>query len=147
MPTSRPALYSWLVGWAAILLAPVAAGCGDGIQRHPVAGTVLVDGKPLRGKAGSVLYKPDASKGNNNPHEAGGTIDDEGGYTLFTKGQKGAPPGWYKVLVFASEKGADRENVRQPFHARFGNEKATTLAIQVVANPAPDRYDLNLTKK
>src|SRR5262245_43695839 len=91
-----------------ILLALLAAGCGDDIERTPVPVRVLVDGQPLRGKAGSVLFKPDLSRGPASSHEAAGTIDEEGGYVLFTEGKKGASPGWYKVVVFATEKGADR---------------------------------------
>ena len=143
-PCSRPP-----ARWAPVLLVIfAAAGCGDdGLERLPVAGKVLVDGQPLRGKAGSVLFKPDASKGNSHAHEVAGTITDEGGYELYTKGKKGAPAGWYKVVVFAAEKGADRDNVRQPFHARYNSEKTTPLAVEVVAGPAPDQYDLKLKKK
>jgi hypothetical protein len=134
---------------ATFLLGLGAAGCGDDVgTRYPVAGRVLVDGQPLRGKAGSVLFKPDPSKGNTGPHEAAATIDEEGGYTLFTQGKKGAPPGWYKVVVYVTEKGADRE-AKPPrvFHPRYSSEKTTTLAAEIVANPASGQYDLKLTKK
>jgi len=48
-----------------------------------------------------VLFQPDASKGNHSPFEPAGTIDEEGTYTLLTKDKKGAPPGWYKIVVTA----------------------------------------------
>jgi hypothetical protein len=135
-------------GIVVLLLALVAAGCGDGVgQRYPVEGKVLVDNKPLRGKSGSVLFKPDASKGNTSTVDAGGSINDEGGYSLITKGKPGAPVGWYKVVVFANEKGADRDVVRPLFHTRFTKEAETTLSVEVVTEPTADRYDLKLSRQ
>ena len=46
-------------------------------------------------------FKPDRSKGNQTPFEPVGVVDEQGIYTVTTKGKDGAPPGWYKVLVSA----------------------------------------------
>src|SRR4051812_40534827 len=76
----------------------VAAGCADGEKLAPVAGKVTVDGKPLT--SGSVSFRPDASQGNSSQHQPTGTIDAEGNYELFVPpAKKGAPLGWYKVVV------------------------------------------------
>ena len=47
---------------AVVLAALAAAGCGG--SRYPVEGRVLLNGQPLKGKAGAVALRPDASKGN-----------------------------------------------------------------------------------
>src|SRR4051794_919497 len=104
-PQTRPApsLRSWAgrcllaLGGAALLWA--AGGCGPpGEKFYPVAGKVTLAGKPL--KVGTVSFRPDASRGNTSKHIPTGAIDAAGNYELVTVGKKGAPPGWYKVLVF-----------------------------------------------
>jgi hypothetical protein len=135
----------------------LAAGCDEVGKRYPVTGRVMVDGAPLLGKTGSVVFKPDPAKGNKSKFEAVGTIDADGTYTLATKGKAGVPPGWYKVVVIASEPGQAQANNRiatgrglkapppliSPVYA---NEATSGLVIEVVADPAADVYDLNLTK-
>src|SRR5262245_27234201 len=87
------------------LLALLAAGCADsGVGKtYPVRGKVTIDGVPLTAPNTVILFKPDTAKGNNSPFEPTGTVDGEGNYTLRTKGKKGAPPGWYRVAVTATE--------------------------------------------
>src|SRR4051812_9573839 len=88
-----------------LILALVAPGCGDeGVGKtYPVRGKVTLDGQPLVSKTAVVLFKPDAAKGNTTPFEPAASVDSAGGYTLHTKKQRGAPPGWYKVIVTATE--------------------------------------------
>src|SRR4051812_344013 len=86
-----------------LFLALPAFGCGDGGvgKTHPVSGKVTVNGQPLVVKSAVVLFKPNAAKGNTSSFEPTGTVDSSGNYTLYTKTKRGAPPGWYKVLVTA----------------------------------------------
>ena len=61
--------------------------------------------------------------------------------------QPGAPPGWYKVILIATEPGANpNEDLRRVVHARYEREATTPLAFEVVANPSPGRYDLQLSR-
>jgi hypothetical protein len=110
---------------------------------------VAVAGQPLT--SGSVSFHPDASRGNTSQHHPTGTINADGTYQLYTTGKKGAPPGWYKVLVFATEKsgpngGAHPGMPSSLVHARYGSEKTTDLVIEVVPQPPPGAYDLTLNK-
>ena len=79
----------------------VTLGCArnDGDTFLPVSGRVLLNGRLLN--VGTVSFRPDASKGNKSMHVPNGTIDAEGNYELITINKKGAPTGWYKVVVFA----------------------------------------------
>jgi len=142
-PLVRPVLLVtvWLV-----------AGCSDGVgKRLPVEGRVLVDGQPLRGASGTVVFIPDRAKGNPCPVSPTGTIDAEGAYTLSTKGQAGAPAGAYVVTVSALPPGTgDREVVKQKqqlHHPKYAAESTTPLRVEVKASPEASAYDLKVTRK
>src|SRR5207237_5335067 len=131
------------------------AGCGDRAgKRYPVSGKVLVEGRPLLGKTGSVVFKPDRLKGNPSMFEALGTIDSAGHYVLSTRGRPGAPQGWYKVIVSVAEPGQARiENKTTTgpksktilvIPARFADEGKSGLVKEAAAEAASERYDLDL---
>jgi hypothetical protein len=135
--------------------ALLAAGCGSGIGTvYPVSGTITVGDEPLTAKTANVLFKPDAAKGNTTAYEPAGKVDEQGHYTLYTNGQAGAPPGWYKVVVTAHDdpvvhpKTTRRERpvARSLLAPKYGQADKTDLAIEVVANPASGAYDLKLSK-
>ncbi len=139
--------------WLAALCAGAAWGCGESGEKFvPVAGTVTLDGQPL--PAGSVSFQPDASKGNTSLHIPIGQIDAQGRYEVVTVGRKGAPPGWYKVLVFYTENdqpGDDpnRPHVARPrslIHTKYNAADTTTLFVEVVENPRPGDYNLNVSR-
>ena len=145
----------WLA--AGFLLALMVLGCGDssGVGKTcPVRGKITLGDQTLAAESAVVLFKPDASKGNNSPFEPIGNVDREGNYTLVTKGKRGAPPGWYKVIVTASEARIEAPKDPKRGHphprslvpAKYGQEKTTDLAVEVVADPAPGAYDLKLKK-
>jgi hypothetical protein len=138
----------------AFLLAFVGVGCGDssGVGRTlPVRGTVTLDGQPLTAATTVVLFKPDAAKGNQSLFEPVGTVDGQGRYTLFTRGKRGAPPGWYKVIVTATDgrvSAATKDRHPAPgslLPALYGHEKTTPFTVEVVEDAAPQAYDLKLT--
>lgn len=133
---------AFLVGWLAL-------GGSDGIDtRYPVEGSVLVNGKPLQGMAGLVMFVPDQSKGNKTPVNAVGAIDQQGHFALSTRGRLGTPKGWYKVVVNPVPPGTgDRDAVKRPaIHPRYASEATSPLQIEVVVEPSAGAYDLKTTK-
>ena len=131
--------------------ALLASGCGSGGNLLPVSGTVTLDGQPL--KAGDVQFHPEGSQNPSQEMPIGHIKD--GKYELTTRGKKGAPPGKYKVVVLAnqfSDEGAKRpaaatkEMPKSLINNKYSTAATTPLSKEVVASPAPDAYDLKLTK-
>jgi hypothetical protein len=135
-------LTALLIGWGLLTVA----GCSkSGEVLAPVAGKATVDGKPL--KSGTVSFRPDASKGNGTAHWPNGAVDAEGNFELTVPpGRKGAPPGWYKVVVIALDDPWPGKPHKWLANQKYSDESTTPLRIEVVPNPEPGRYDLKLTK-
>jgi hypothetical protein len=141
------------------LVALLAVGCGDesGIDEiYPVHGKISFDGQPLVEESTTVLFQPDTARGNEGSLVAVGTVDGDGNYTVSTKGRNGACPGWYKVVVTAladtpqHPTGPIDTKRKHPvakslLPAKYGLAATTTLAVEVVAEPDEDAYDLNLS--
>lgn len=79
----------------ALCLGLSLAGCG-GSSLIPVSGTVLVDGKPLTGAAGAVMFVP--VKGGTS---AAGSLQKDGTFKMATGAAPGLAPGEYQVGVTA----------------------------------------------
>src|SRR5262249_6826307 len=139
-PLGRPA---WSVLCSCGLLT--LAGCG-GLKLVPVFGKVTQARQPLTG--GALSFVPDASKGNHDSLSCMGRIGSDGRYELTTNGVtksetgKGAPPGWYKVMLLTTLPGAPDITV----NPKYTDPTKTPLSIEVVNNPEPGRYDLKLDK-
>jgi hypothetical protein len=136
----RPVL-AILGAWGLLALP----GCG-GLKLAAVSGKVMLGDKPLT--HGAVSFNPDASKGNTARVMCVGRINAQGRYELTTSGVrgsdtgKGAPLGWYKVTLISTLPG----EAPIPVHSKYTDPDTTPLSIEVVANPAPDAYDLKVTK-
>ena len=121
-------------------------GCGSGGEpRLPVAGKVLWRGQPLT--SGAVIFRPDSTKGNNSKHEPRGPIDTNGNYQAATAQQVGAPPGWYKIGVIATEAGDPKNPYAIPkslLPAKYSDPEQSELFMEVVTNPAPGMYDITV---
>lgn len=122
------------------------AGCGSaGEEQLPVAGSVFWRDQPLT--SGAVILIPDTTKANTSKHEPRGPIGADGTYQISTAHQPGAPPGWYKVGIIATEAG-DPQNpyaVRQSLlPAKYNDPDQSGLFLEVVKDPAPGDYDLKL---
>jgi hypothetical protein len=139
---------------ATLLAACLASGCAsNAVPTLPVSGQVTLDGEPVTTEATVVLFKPDQSRGNAGKLEPVGTVDAGGRYTLTTAGRRGAPAGWYKVIVAARAgqiehpKGRPRRPLAASLlPARYGSERTTPLVVEVVEQPAEGAYDLKLSK-
>jgi hypothetical protein len=131
----------------------VLAGCGkeeggEG-KRVPVTGRVTFkDGKPL--PRGTVIFSPDAAKGNPSRHEPRGPIDAEGRYQLATTPKlDGVLPGWYKVAIIAQEPYDEKRSDWDPpwiINRQYGNKDKSGLAVEVVTAPPLGRYDFQVSK-
>jgi hypothetical protein len=142
----------------ALFVAITTPGCDDnsGVGKtYPVSGKVTLDGQILVAQETMVLFLPDASKGNQSSFEPAGTIDGDGNYSLSTKGKKGAPPGWYRIVVTALADSPQHpkggQHSRPVGHSlapsKYGSGRTTDLVIEVVENPGAGAYDLKLTTK
>jgi hypothetical protein len=60
--------------------------------------------------------------------------------------KKGAPLGWYKVVVIALDNARPGVNLKSFIDKKYGDEKTTPLSVEVVENPEPGRYDLDLKR-
>ena len=132
-----------------VCLLLIQIGCGPaGPVLHEVRGSVKFAGAPLT--TGVVSLRGD--KGNSTLHQPTGTIDASGRYRIYTTGKPGAPPGWYRVVVFATEPTVDTGKVspgmpKSIIPIRYNNANTSPLEIEVTAAPAAGVYDLQLEKE
>src|SRR5262245_35168488 len=123
-----------------LLLFPLA-GCSE-FTYAPVKGKVI-----LRNKApmtyGVVVFMPDTdSKHRMIPR---GKINPDGTYELDTDGRSGAPIGKYLVCLRApNRRSAGKDQPPLPSSAKSLTADDTPLKVEVVVNPAPGAYDLDL---
>ena len=135
-----------LLGLGLLLLA----GCGGEERVVPVRGRATVRSQALT--VGRIAFFPDAARGNTSKSEPRGKIEPDGEYVLMTGEREGAPPGWYKVLVFSSEQMRDSLRGGAPtdpkwlIHRKFTDAKTTPLSVEVVADPKEGAYDLVVTR-
>jgi hypothetical protein len=141
----RDRSWGWCVIWSLLVNF---AGCAaeDGPEIYPVVGRVTLAGAPLT--SGTVSFRP-TEGGWDQPT---GVIDPGGNYTLYTNQRPGAPPGTYRVVVFANEVLAPVAGKAAPglpkslIHPRYQNPQLTPLSVTVSAAPAAGAYDLEVTK-
>lgn len=144
MAFNRAQIGRYPIACLTLFAAVLASGCGR--TRYPVEGRVFLDGKPLEGKEGAVSFKPDVSKGNPSSVPSVGVLQSNGSFSLSTDGQSGAPAGWYKVIITATEADANpNDETPRVVPERYESEAATPLLVEVVANPSPGAYDLKLS--
>jgi hypothetical protein len=138
-----------------VCLLCAVPGCGSSKEETlvPVSGTVKVDGQPLT--TGWLTFYPDEARGNSSSRLPVADIKN-GTYELSTNGKPGATCGHYKVVVAASKdpiplkppRNADGtpKGLRWLVDEKYTRPETTDLRIEVVENPEPDRYDLNLSR-
>lgn len=105
-------------------------------QFVPVQGKIiLTNGKPL--PDGQVTFAPldrDA-----NP-AAAGKIEADGSYTLCTRGQPGAAPGKYRVVLTHGEDRTAWSEVPNKYYSR----QKSPLEVEVAENKPQGGYDLKI---
>ena len=137
---------------AGVCLGLLMPGCTRGRAGNlvPVCGRVLIEGRPLT--TGTVTFQPDLARGNASKNLPMGLIDEVGAYELFTVGKPGAAPGWYKVVVTASELSTAPSRPGQfpasklLVHARYTDVRQTDLGVEVSNNSDGASCDLNLRR-
>lgn len=121
-------------------------GCGEApVPLHPVSGKVMLGNTPLH--KGEVRFIPDASKGNGFLQFGIGKIAADGTYTAKTFQDEGVKPGWYRVTIFATENEPQESLSWVPIWivpVKYTKPETTDLLVEVVPEPAPGAYDLNL---
>lgn len=138
----------WPVAFSTtIVLLAGLAGCGHLASPIllPVEGQVNFGGKAL--SKGTVILHPDSSKGNTSQQEPRGEIEAEGRYKVFTHPNAGAPAGWYKVTVIASESSDPKNPYAVPrslIPVKFGKPDQSQLSFEVRSNAPAGAYDLDL---
>ena len=121
-----------LVACSFLLFA--VSGCNRGPERVPVAGQVLIDGKPLT--TGTIRFIPDSGR------PASARIADDGSFRVITKTLSGGGaeiaglvPGSYRMAVLASEYLSESENaeVRWLAPPRYANFRTSGLEADIKA--------------
>ena len=140
----KPSFLPLPVSVLVCLSAAILSGCGPSVAVAPVKGKVTVGDQPVT--SGQVSYLPEGKE--DKAGLSAGQIGSDGGYTIYTAGKAGAPPGKYKVTVTPSmvpTQGATKMPTT-PFNAKYMDPQKTPLSIEVTTNPAPGAYDLKLAK-
>ena len=124
----------------------LVAGC-DGGSFHKVSGKVTVDGAALT--TGSVRFVPDAAKGNKSTAEPVAQVGTDGTYSLTTNGKPGAPAGWYKVTVNATElpESSNPFGGKALVAPRFNVPESSQLSVEVSSSPKAGAYDLTVSAR
>jgi hypothetical protein len=130
------------------VFAVTATGCGKTDPNlAQVEGSVMVGNKPLT--TGTVIFYPDATKGNDSKDEPRSPINTNGRYHLQNGVKQGITPGWYKVAVTA----ADQIDPKNPYFTnwliptKYIDPKTSKLRLEVVATHAPGAYNITLEPK
>ena len=134
--------FSLLRVFAMVVIAVVVAGGGYGVwsltnaPRKPVAytGRILYQGKPV---VGDVMTQNLDDKFDS----AGGTLDEDGRFTLDTNGEPGANVGRHKLAIISFERGAPP---RPLVPAVYTNIATTPLLIEITGDSAANHGEFTL---
>jgi hypothetical protein len=125
-----PSLESYLP----FLILPLIVGCGGAaMERFPVSGEVLIDGRPLG--SGNIRFVPEEGR----PSSA--AIQSDGRFELTSESvgrtkEIGVAPGRYRVQV-ASSKIIDDKTIQWNAPAKYADFRTSDLAV-VIEKPTND---------
>jgi hypothetical protein len=121
---------------AAVLVALLAAGCGDGRPKlYPVSGQVFVAGKPADG---AVVVLHAVGGGIPDVPRPVATVGPDGSFQLTTyDANDGAPAGTYKVTVmwFPKKKSPMEPDGPDRLKGRYASPEKTPLEVTVQPGP------------
>jgi len=128
-----------------------SSGCSEPAPTNlvPVEGRVTFDGKPLA--SGSVSLRPESRETWDQP--TGAISGADGHYAVYTNGQRGALPGKYRVVIFASESIKTSTGAAHPgmpkslIPKRYNDPQSTPLRIVVSRSPEASAYDLEIVSR
>ena len=113
-----------------------------------VTGRVTVGSKPL--DRGMIHFAPEKTRGATHLPYSSGEIRPDGRFTLSTNGQPGAPLGWYKVIVIATETPIPENPTNWTpdwlVDTKYTQRGTTDLEVEVIKSPPADAYDLVLSR-
>ena len=138
---------STAVKWLAIIGCLGIAGCDNAPPKPkmwPVQGIVTVDEQPLR--MGTIIFTPDAAKGNSSKLEPRGILAADGRYSVHTGELEGAPLGWYRVTIYAMDSVDSTKLPEWLANEKYTKAETSGLAVEVVEKPAAKAYDFQVTK-
>jgi hypothetical protein len=121
------------VGFWGLLVVALAGCSSESANPEAVEGRVFFHNEPLRG--GTIVFTPDAERGNQGPM-ATGEIQSDGRYTLHTGDDTGAVVGWHRVTIAA---GPDC----QPLPRKYSDPKLSDQSREVKAGQA-NAFDFHL---
>jgi hypothetical protein len=110
------------------LAAPGCSGSGDDLPRQPVAGTVLLDGRPLASGTILFLLPPSGAQ----PFVSTPNSISNGRFSLTR--ENGLVPGKYKIVISADQRGANRRDPRD----------AKTLSKEMIPAKFNDKTELEV---
>ncbi len=123
-----------LESYLPFLILPLMVGCGgSAIERFPVSGEVLIDGRPLG--SGTIRFVPEEGR----PSSA--AIQSDGRFELASESvgrtkEIGVAPGHYRVQV-ASSKIVDDKTIQWNAPAKYADFRTSDLAV-VIEKPTND---------
>jgi hypothetical protein len=111
-----------------LLTLPLAVGCGDSsIERVPVSGQVLIDGRPLT--SGTIQFVPEEGR------PASAAIQSDGRFELASESvgrakEIGTAPGRYRVQV-ASSKIVDEKTIQWNAPSKYADFRTSGLEVTI----------------
>ena len=131
--------------WAVTAVIMVV-GCGSPSENLvPVGGRITLDGQPMPRASISLRADGATSVG----HQPTGMIKQPGEYVIYTNGRPGAPPGSYRVVVFATEEASTTQGAapglpKSLIPSAYNQPDATPLRLVVSPQASPASYNLEL---
>jgi len=132
---------------ACLLSVLALSGCREEVSGlTAVRGRVTLDGQPLL--SGSVSLRPE--DGMAAWERPTGMIDAQGNFVIYTQQREGAPPGKYRVIVFATEAVTAADGSPHPglprslIPARYNDPAKSPLHIEVPSSANSGTFDLEL---